>query len=570
MRARYALTFGRGAHRHELRERCKSKALSIAADLPEILLVVEPGTPVLTAERTIVVGTLSRDRDLVRAIDPSIESLARYSDFSALPRALWGRFILFAIEDDGNARAYRDPSGAVGAFHIGLNGEDFFVSDAAFAQEFGLLAEVQLDSRFALHWLQFPYLKTSRTGVTNVQEMLPGTWRCQTNDGWLNRPGWNPWPFTHRTLEDLRSGRLAARLRETALDIVPKQVGSEPALLQLSGGLDSSIIAACLHRAGADIEAVHFATSSPDGDEQRFASEVANAFNIRLKTIHEAELSPALDYKPSLAFAPGANPILAPIGRAVLAYARDQGRALLVDGGGGDNLFCYLTTAAPVLDALWHGRQGEVARAMSAVAEVTNSSWWQVIQAAAGLQAGALRRYPWKEDRSFLRRGALRKRAELHPWLLAPGRSLEGKREHVETLVQIQHFFDRRTDWSLPVVHALLAQPLIELCLGIPSWMWVEGGRDRAVARQAFQDLLPRTVLARRLKGSLQGFFQRSFRKLRGDLRVLILGGELRRLDMLDLPAIEAVFREGWEEDEMQLRLSEIAALELWLQSWRR
>lgn len=569
MRARYALSFGRGAHRHQLLQRCQEGALLAAAESAEILLVVEPGTPVLTAERTIVIGTLWSDCEMLQSIEPDIEALAWSCDPGALPRALWGKFVLFAIDGAGNARAYRDPSGAVGAFHFCQNGEDFLVSDAAFARKLGLLADPQIDVGFTTHWLQFPYLKTARTGVTNTCEILPGTWRCHTKAAWISRPGWNPWNYVRPSAPDAHPRSAAYRLRQTALEIVPKQIGAEPSLLQLSGGLDSSIIAACLHHSGADVEAVHFATSSADGDEQRFANEVANVCNIRLTTINETELTQGLNREVGVAFSPPSNPILAPIEEAVVACAHEQGRVLLVDGGGGDNLFCYLTTAAPVLDALSRGRRGDAIQTTLAVAEMANASWWDVVRATVCLQLQSVRRRPWKEDRSFLNRAALLGRADRHPWLFAPTRSLEGTREHVETLVEIQHFLDRRKHWCLPVVHPLMAQPLLELCLGIPSWMWVEQGRDRAVARRAFEGLIPDAVLARRLKGSLQGFVQRSFRRLRSDLRDLILDGELRRLDLLDLAALEAVFGEGWKDDEVQLRLSEIAALELWLRSWR-
>jgi asparagine synthase (glutamine-hydrolysing) len=159
---------------------------------------------------------------------------------------------------------------------------------------------------------------------------------------------------------------------------------------------------------------------------------------------------------------------------------------------------------------------------------------------------------------------------ESHPWLAAASGAPQGKREHVETILQIQHFFDRRTDWTLPVLHPLMAQPLMELCLRIPSWTWAENGRDRSVARDAFKGLVPNSVLSRRMKGSLQGFIRRAFESLRPDLRALLLEGELRRTGILDVAAIEAVFADGWDADAPQLRLTEMASLELWMRSWRQ
>src|SRR3546814_14784414 len=51
-----------------------------------------------------------------------------------------------------------------------------------------------------------------------------------------------------------------------------------------------------------------------------------------------------------------------------------------------------------------------------------------------------------------------------------------------------------------PVIPALLAQPIVETCLRIPTWDWCRGGINRAIAREAFSTALPARVIARRSK----------------------------------------------------------------------
>ncbi|MGK4422636.1 asparagine synthase-related protein, partial [Klebsiella pneumoniae] len=58
----------------------------------------------------------------------------------------------------------------------------------------------------------------------------------------------------------------------------------------------------------------------------------------------------------------------------------------------------------------------------------------------------------------------------------------------------------------LPTVSPLLSQPLVETCLGVPSWLWFEGGRNRVVARRAFAGDLPADVIWRRSKGTPDSF----------------------------------------------------------------
>src|SRR5205085_2629923 len=108
-----------------------------------------------------------------------------------------------------------------------------------------------------------------------------------------------------------------------------------------------------------------------------------------------------------------------------------------------------------------------------------------------------------------------------------------GKREHVRAIVHVHHFLDARRGVSdLAFLHPLLAQPLLELCLRIPSWMWARGGRNRAVARAAFRDLLPAEIVNRRAKGRLESLFMKSFMANRNALGDLLLGGRLDAMGM--------------------------------------
>jgi hypothetical protein len=45
---------------------------------------------------------------------------------------------------------------------------------------------------------------------------------------------------------------------------------------------------------------------------------------------------------------PPLSPVLQPLNGALSGHARKVGSARLVTGAGGDNLFCYLTTTAPL------------------------------------------------------------------------------------------------------------------------------------------------------------------------------------------------------------------------------
>lgn len=165
---------------------------------------------------------------------------------------------------------------------------------------------------------------------------------------------------------------------------------------------------------------------------------------------------------------------------------------------------------------------------------------------------------------------AVLKSADPHPWLDLPPDMLPGKREHVEALVSIQHFLDRGQPlMSVPMVHPLMAQPLLELCLSIPSWLWLRGGRDRALARRAMDGLLPPAIATRRAKGRLESLFLRAYVAHRKELADFLLDGRLVRIGILDRPSLESYLRQAGEPaDAHYVRVLEISALEEWISAW--
>jgi asparagine synthase (glutamine-hydrolysing) len=560
---RYALTFGRGAHRHELLQRARQLGLR-AIDRADLLFVADERTPYLTGEASILVGQLfSAENMRLHELPAALNDPANCADLGKFG-GWWGNFVLF-LSADGEPSVYRDPSAGAPVYRCRSGLEAIFVSDAGLASELGLLERISPDPVFAVHWLQFPFLRSARTGLEGVAEILPGTLHELDHRGrWTVRPLWRPADFLARRQAITDPAEAARRLREVALAVVPAQMEGSVAL-QLSGGLDSSIVAACLASAGQSFECVNFATRSPDGDERDFARAVAETYRLPLRELQEPSAI-GLTPPPVRAFRPTTNPLLAPFDNAISEAAGQIGADLLVDGAGGDNIFCYITSAAPVIDALrWAGVRQAFETAQD-IAVRANCTWWEVLRAALG----RLRpRAKWKEDRSFLRGERLLTKADLHPWLEGLSSVPPGKREHVHALVHIQHFLDRRSA-GIALSHPLMAQPLLELCLRIPSWVWMRGGRNRAIARDAFAKMLPTSVLTRRAKGSLQSLFYRSFGDLRGELLDVLMSGGLRAQGIIDAAQVEAVLTsEDWRRDDAQLRISEIAALELWLQSWK-
>jgi len=555
---RYALICAHPSSHGEWRDRAEQAQLAERSAPAGLLLFTSRGLPVIASKQAVIIGSLHSRR----AGEVSVPE-APPEDAQAVLQDWWGPFVHCSLATR-RLELLREPSGGLPCYHLRRDTSDLFLSDAVTAEALGAMDGAVIDELFLRHWLQFPFLRSARTGFSHVTEVLPGTLLQQMESGWRHVAAWCP-PIRPQGVGDWRMAQAAVALRDCTLDTVADQLSGRRALLQLSGGLDSSIIAAALHARGIAFQAVTFATLSPDGDERGFAQAVADRCGVRLEVVRE-DPGAALPAFTTRTFRPAANLLLRTVDDHIEELSRQSGCSLLADGAGGDNLFGSSVSAAPVADALLSGRG---VRTVSDVARRTGQSWWAVAGASLRELRSSRGHATWQADQRFLARATLLAGPDHHPWLVVMPRLTPGRREHLHSLVHIQHFLDRH-ETAAEVVHPLYARPLLDLCLQVPSWLTVAGGRDRAVAREAFRPLLPSSVIQRRDKGSLEGLLHRRFTRLGDSIRTLTLEGELARSGLLDRPAIESALRaQTWHSTTDHVRLSEIATIELWLQGWR-
>ena len=116
----------------------------------------------------------------------------------------------------------------------------------------------------------------------------------------------------------------------------------------------------------------------------------------------------------------------------------------------------------------------------------------------------------------------------------------------------------------------LMSQPLMELCLAIPTWLWCEGGLNRSVARRAFADALPPSILTRTAKAGPDSYIRAIFDRNRQAVRHSLMDGLLARQGLLDLPAVEqALGIDAYTGDSIIYRLLDLAEAEHWARAWQ-
>ena len=482
----------------------------------------------------------------------------------------WGGYVAILDQAD-HIEVLRDPSGAAPAYWVARDGLTAVCSGLDELVELGVLAP-RVDWPAVADMIAYPQVRAAQTGLETVRELLPGQ-RLRIGSG---EPeglalSWSPWRFTRRAIALTDRAAATEALRATVRSCVATWASEySTILLELSGGLDSSIIAASLRLAGRSVDCVNIVTPTAEGDERRFARLAAEGHRLEERPVFARGVDVRRARVGRLP-RPGAHALLRPIETAFVESARAVGAEAFFSGLGGDNVFCSLSSAAPASDALLTAGPGaRFFKALGDLSQLHACTTWTAGQLALrkAFRSGSMGRLP--ADTSFLTAGRASARPPYHPWMAAPTGALPGKHDHIRSLLLAQAYLDRYEHAAQgPVVFPLLAQPIVELCLRIPTWLWIADGQNRAIARDAFDDMLPRAIVRRRSKGGLNAFVAAVFEDNLQPLTDQLIGGRLDRAGLLDVSAVRAVLANpGAASGKDLFRLLQLADVEAWARTW--
>lgn len=482
----------------------------------------------------------------------------------------WGSFVV--VRSAGRATTImRDPSATMPCYTVRLKGRLFVGSHIRDVMAIARYSPT-IDWPIVVRHLRAIQYRDAATALAGVSELLPG-WSLDLEGA--SYPSWTPWSFAQRDRFIRDRGTATEALRQTVL-LVTRAWASQfhHGVVSLSGGLDSSLLAAGLAAGDLPCTAVTLLSGTASGDEQRYAKTVAAHLGIPLEVrrLLDTDIDIAVSDAAHLPrptarmFWQGADRIL----RDVAASKDADGH---FHGGGGDNVFCFLQSVAPILDRIdMEGLSRNAWTTLRDICTLTGSDLGDAVVRTMRRRLSGRRSYRWAVDDSLLGARALEGQppAFTHPWLVLPPGGLAGSAAHIALLLAIQNYLEGyRRELTVPVIAPLLAQPLVELCLRIPSWMWCQGGRNRSIARDAFADLLPREILTRRSKGTPDGYSMAIYERHRVEIRAFLHEGALARQGLLDLPAIDRIVtQEGPVRGHGYARILSLCDVEAWLRSW--
>jgi len=548
------------------------RGFALLFDSPTLTVLARPDIPhVLLAGGTgLVLGWLFSRADSAPIAAQSAPVLDHPP--AAFVDAVWGGYLALRTRHAA-AEVLRDPSGTMPCYHAALDDVHLLAADPRLLVELGL-AEKEIDWTIVRQALVYRDLRPAQTALRGIKEIQPGVAARVLPPGLVTECAWSPWSFTERAREIADAGAAVCAVRHAvSLAVGGWSRSFQHPMVEISGGLDSAIVAAVLASTSPRRTGVTFRPVVGDTDETPYARTIAAHLDIDLRTLDPdiTAIDMALSASRDLA-RPNARSFAQALDRPERRLAEQVGADAYFSGGGGDNVFSYLRSLAPVVDRIRREGVGRGAfDTIADIAELGETSLWTVMARTA---RRLLRRRPptfWTTDPSFLLPEAI---ADLpapagHPWLPVPAGELPGKRAQVLSLIRVQNHLDAHDRRAhAPILFPLLSQPVMEACLAVPSWLWCAGGRNRAIARTAFADLLPATVVARQSKGAFDSLCVQVLRTHRRIVSEQLLSGRLARRGLLDRAAIERVLDAPVPDGRDVVRLLMLADVEAWVRCW--
>lgn len=496
----------------------------------------------------------------------------------------WGTYLAFLTSPtEPRSAVVRDPSGKLPCYRLRHADVEILFADIADLSALGL-PPFTPNLTYLAAFIYRDSLQIRESAFVEVTEVLAGECVQFHGSSARQRPAWDPRSIIaerdHRSYE-----QAVTELRDATQACIDAWASVHHRVLHcLSGGLDSSIVLGCLSGAPSApaIVCLNRYLESAAGDERAYARIAAGRARVPLI---ERSWSPrllALDSE-VLALPVSAKPSYSQCGRVLqlrLTNAeaeRHQADAIWM-GQGGDHIFLKTSNVPSAADYVAdHGLQWGLLRVVRDAARLSAQPYAAVLRSALSSRRERTRPAVPADQRKayFVRADALPRdldRYSAHPWTLAAEGLPPGRQCQIHLLAEVvnRHRPIPRKEFAYQH-HPLLSQPIIEQCLKTPTYFHLQGGRHRALARDAFSDCVPAPILQREDKGNTTSFVVDGIRRNESFLCELLLDGMLVREGLVERAQLEACLREGRALMPGQLPpLTACIAAEIWARAWCR
>jgi asparagine synthase (glutamine-hydrolysing) len=545
-------------------------------------------TRVLEADAGVVLGRIfARDTASPAArthFDAAETAAIVASGGKRLFEGYWGRYVaIVRSAGSGEVWVLRDPLGQMPCMLAGFRGVSLVFSDLEDCRRLGCL-------KFTVNWsyvtglLANSGMMTRATALNEVSDIQLGERVRFCGDTLQRSIEWHPFEIA-RTDQIVDVDEAARELRATTRACIHAWASCYSGLIHnLSGGLDSSIVLACLQDAPTRpaITCLNYYGTGPSEDERHYARLVARHVGAELV---ESRLDPAeVRLERITTLRRSARPWYYMYelehGELETSLAAQRGAKGLFSGSGGDGIFYQARAELAVADYFFdHGWSAGLLRTAVDAAQVSHKSIWPLLAKAARARVLPKRFNPMTEGgrpvRTLVNADVLRaaaRNAEFdHAWFTrkATRGVPPGVLWHVSTVSVPPAYYTSFGPETAPErTMPLLSQPLVEVCLRMPSYLLIRSGRDRAIARKAFASDLPEMTVKRTAKGRVDQYVRNIVDANLEFLREFLLDGILVRKGLLNRDTLELYLTR--ERSPADFQYSEILHEHLCVEAWLR
>ncbi|WP_183212682.1 asparagine synthase-related protein [Brevundimonas variabilis] len=518
------------------------------------------------------VGPWSLIGDVLDRRKPNLDDPPIFSPWSyekKLFARVWGRFVGLSFGPRGALTAVlRDPSGSLECLTWNTGALTLVSSHVPPWLVTALRPDWRIDFERVSAALHDPLLTSGMPLLTGLTSVLPGS--LQPLPSGEPVVLWRPdWIAARRNAASLPEDAAAAMLCSAVEEAVEGFLGlSDNPAVEISGGLDSSLVAASARSESREQVRCWMNAYGPDrsADERHYVADLAEHLSITPDYIARATgvVTPAL-----LQSMPhGIRPALAGLdGLHDADWAsrfRRAGVEAVLTGKGGDSLFIQPANTLVYQD-VWHslGWRALGSPALPRLSRWTERSVWSLV-------SEAIRRPPPTRNQNALLRPLPSGDRAQHPWMTDIDHLAPGKVYQIAGLVNALQFHGRSLQSeAVDVLHPLLAMPVVELCLSLSTPALTCGRRDRGLARLAFTDRLPKSILDRRSKGEMTAFYGHMIAGGLDVLRPWLLDGRLAEEGLIDRDRASVLLTPEsliWRGGYVEIMLT--AAFEGWVRHW--
>lgn len=352
------------------------------------------------------------------------------------------------------------------------------------------------------------------------------------------------------------------------------------AILLLSGGFDSSLVAGIMASLPNKPELLCTTYYDPSVDERDYARLTARRVGYK---IIERKLDPLSNntsfyYQSPLSLNPYNITTNKDNEWLDAQIAKEFGAVARLGGEGGDLLFAAASCGNTAYDYVFdHGICRGLFKAALNSAYVTDKSVWHTFAESVKYRIWGERSLQNRQISFDLSWGTNPEICSVltdivmdAPWDKASDIP-PIKRDTIGPLMYPTDKYERlRGLPTLDGIDPLLSQPVVEACIKIPTYVHQYNGKERGLARSAFRAYLVDEVRLRQFKRNGAPFFSEMVARNRHFYLDFLMDGLLAKRDLLDKKAIERVLHDpSVAEPEHYHMISQMANVEAWSRTWQ-